>query len=121
LNNRAGAVQFVLNGNGSVITTGQKYGIQIPYSGTILGWTIVGETASGSVVLDLFKGTYAAFPTLTSITASAKPTVSAARKATSTTLTGWTTSVVKGDYLYVTVDSVSTFVWLNLSLDILKT
>ena len=41
------------------------------------------------------------------ITASAKPTVSAANKATSTTLTGWTTSLSAGDVLIANVDSTS--------------
>lgn len=123
LGNRYGAIILTLSGNGSVLTTGLKYGVQIPYAGTITGWTLVGEDASGSIVLDLWKDSYANFPPVVgdSITASAKPTISAARKATSSTLTGWTTSFAAGDWVYVNVDSVSTFKWVQLILSTTKT
>jgi hypothetical protein len=55
------------------------------------------------------------------ITASAKPTVTTATKAESSTLTGWTTSITAGDELYVNVDSVTSLKNVELLLYITKT
>lgn len=82
---------------------------------TITGWTIVavngtsvGSSVTTSIVMDLKKQTYSAIPsTGTSIVASAPPTLSAGTKATSTTLTGWTTSISVGDYIDFIVTSVT--------------
>jgi hypothetical protein len=75
------------------------------------------------VVLDLWKDTYANFPPTAgdSVTASAKPTLSAASKAEDSTLTGWTTSLAAGDYLRVNVDSVATITRVTLALSISRT
>ncbi len=104
-------IKIQLNGaGGAVLTTGaKKYYQRIPYNCTVTGWDIVLDVA-GAIVLDVFMDTYANFPTLTtSITGSAKPTVAATnQKATSSTLTGWTTALVEGSYLEVSVDSIAT-------------
>jgi hypothetical protein len=55
---------------------------------------------------------------VTSITGSAKPTLTAASKATSTTLTGWSTSLAAGDVLVFNVDSASTVEQLYIVLDV---
>jgi hypothetical protein len=119
-----GNLRFVIDGGGSVITTGAKKAyLTVPYAGTITSWTILGD-ASGAIVLDVWKDTYANFPPVVgdSITASAKPTVTAsATKATSSTLTGWTTSVAAGDVLEVNVDSVATFTKVTLDLAVTRT
>lgn len=89
-------------------TGGQQTDFQVPWAGTIVSWTLLGD-ASGSIVLDIWKDTYAnAPPTVAdTITASAKPTLSTAVKNTSSTLTGWTTSFAAGDCFRVNVDSTS--------------
>lgn len=110
-------VGFVVDNNGAVITTGTKGYIRIPYSGTITAWTIL-STVSGSVQIDIKKCDYASYPTTTSITASAKPTLSSTDKNTSSTLTGWTTSVTEGDVLEWVIDSATTVtkMWFFLEL-----
>jgi hypothetical protein len=50
------------------------------------------------------------------ITASAKPTLTAAQNAYSTTLTGWTTAVTAGDILGFNLDSSSTITTVTLQL-----
>src|SRR5207245_657787 len=50
------------------------------------------------------------------ITASAKPTLTTATKATSSVLTGWTTSCAVGDILEINVDSVSTVTKVYLDI-----
>jgi hypothetical protein len=117
-----GNLRFVIDGGGSAITTGaKKVYLTVPYTCTITGWTLVADV-SGSIVLDLWKDTYANFPPVVgdSITASAKPTLSSVQKNTSTTLTGWTTAVTAGDVIEVNVDSATTVTKVTLDLAVLR-
>lgn len=109
--------QFIVgfDGGGAAITAGAAVDVIAPYTGSITGWTMLADQ-SGSAVVDVLTDTYAGFPTFTSITASAKPTISTAIKATSSTLTGWTTAVTAGDILRFTLDSASTIERLVLVL-----
>jgi hypothetical protein len=111
-----------IDGGGSAITTGaKKVYLRVPWNCTITGWTILLDQ-SGSIVIDVWKDTYANFPPTVAdtITASAKPTVTTATKATSTTLTGWTTALAAGDVLEFNVDSITTAtratIYLHVSL-----
>ncbi|MBU2060165.1 MAG: hypothetical protein KKB38_20840, partial [Gammaproteobacteria bacterium] len=91
-----GAVTFIIDGGGSAITTGLKGFIELPWAGTIERVSLLADQ-SGSIVIDIWKDTYANFPPTDadSITASAPPTISSATKAEDETLTGWTTAVSK--------------------------
>jgi hypothetical protein len=115
-----GGFQFIIDAGSSVPTTGYKRRIIAPFSGTITGWTITAN-ASGSATFTIKKSDYATFPTTASIVASAKPTLTSAQKAISTTLTGWTTTVTKGDILECYLDTVATVHELNLHLQVTKT
>lgn len=86
---------------------GQEF--ECPYAGTIFGWTILGGGVTGSIVLDLWRDSLANYPPTVAdtITASAKPTLTSAKAATSTTLTGWNTTFAAGDIFWINVDSVS--------------
>lgn len=115
------AVPFIIDGGGSAITTGLKGGFEVPFSGTIVAARVFAlDGNTGSIVIDLWKDTYANFPPTVAdtITASAKPTISSAVKAEDTTLTGWTTAVTAGDIVFVNVDSIATFTRVLLSLTI---
>ncbi len=83
--------------------------VRAPFTGTITAAEVVADV-SGSIVIDIWKDVYGSFPPTIAdtIVASAKPTLSTAQTSTDSTLTGWTTSVTKGDYLFFHVDSVST-------------
>lgn len=113
------AVEFVIDGGGSAITTGIKGFIEVPFAGTISQVTMLADQ-SGSIVVDIWKDTYANYPPADadSITASAVPTISAATKSQDSTLTGWTTSVAAGDILGFNVDSASTVTRVTISLKI---
>jgi hypothetical protein len=102
-------------------TTGLLGYVQMPYSGTITGWTIVTNSGTGSAQFDVQKSTYAGFPTTTSIVASLPPVVTSASKATSTTLTGWTTTFTVGDVFAFYLTSVSSTTILSLILDVTRT
>lgn len=117
-------VTFVIDGGGSVISTGAKDGfVRSPISGTITKVTTLSSDAaatSGSIVIDVWKDTYANYPPTNadSITASAPPTISSGIKSEDSTLTGWTTAVTAGDIFGITVDSVTSLKHVTLILEI---
>lgn len=116
-----GLISYVIDGGGSVITTGLKGFLQIPFACTINSWTIMAD-ATGSMVIDIWKDTYANYPPTVAdtITASAKPSLSSANKATSSTLTGWTTSIAADDVLAFNVDSASTVQRVTITLKVTR-
>ena len=111
----------MIDGGGSAITTGIKGDLEIPWNATINRATVVCDQ-SGSIVVDLWKDTYANYPATVAdtITASAKPTISAATKAQDTTLTGWTKALSAGDVIRFNVDSASTVTRCTVSLKVTK-
>ena len=116
------AVGYTITGGGSVITTGiAGVGLRVPFACTINSVTLL-ASPSGSIVIDIWKDTYANFPPTVadSICASAKPTISSGTKSEDTTLTGWTTSIAAGDVLYFNVDSCSTITNVVLVLRVTK-
>ncbi len=116
-------VPFVIDGGGAVIATGLKGGVQVDVAGTIVAVTTLAlDTLTGSIVVDIWKDTYANHPPTVAdtITASAKPTITTATKATDSTLTGWTTAIAAGDILFFNVDSVTTLQRVLVSLKIKK-
>lgn len=115
------SITFIIDGGGSTITTGIKGDLEIPFACTISAVTMLADQ-SGSIVVDIWKDTYANYPptNVDSITASAVPTISTATKSQDTTLTGWTTSISAGDTLRFNVDSVTTIKRVTLSLKVTK-
>jgi hypothetical protein len=115
-------IPFTIDGSGAVIATGNKRGLRIPFACTITEWAI-GLDQSGSIVIDIWKDTQANYPPTVAdtITASAKPTVSATTKNNSTTLTGWNVTVNAGDWLFFNVDSVISATWANITLTAKRT
>ena len=113
------SLTFVIDGGGSAITTGQKGHLEIPFACTIKRVTML-AAQSGSIVVDIWKDTYASFPPTDadSITASAPPTISSAQKSQDSTLTGWTKSISSGDILAFNVDSCSTITRATISLKV---
>jgi len=114
-------IQFVIDGGGAAITTGVKGDITIPFACTITEVTMLADQ-SGSIVVDIWKDSYANYPPTIAdvITASAKPTISAATKSVDSTLTGWTTSISAGDTLRFNVNSASTVTRVTLALKVTR-
>jgi hypothetical protein len=106
---------ITIDGGGSVITTGVKGDIEVPFACTINRATMLADQ-SGSIVIDVWKDTYANYPPTVAdtITASAKPTISSATKSQDSTLTGWTTAVTAGDTIRFNVDSATTITRVTL-------
>ena len=115
-------IQVIIDGGGVEIGTGIVIDIEIPFACTIERVTMLADL-SGSIVVDIWKDTYANYPPVVgdSITASAKPTITTALKSQDSTLTGWTTSIVAGDTLRFNVDSVTSITRVVVSLKVLKT
>lgn len=116
------SITFIIDGGGATITTGVKGDLVIPFGGTITQWTLLGDQ-SGSIVVDIWKDTYANYPPTVAdtITGSAKPTISTATKGQSSTLSGWTTTISAGDTLRFNVDSVTDIQRVTLSLKVTRT
>jgi hypothetical protein len=118
-NLKSGSFGITIDGNGGVITVGQKGYITVPYNGTITDWEIMADQA-GACNIDVRKSTFATFPTQLSITGSAPITMSAAQKASSSILTGWTSSISAGDVYGFTLNSATTITRLNLIINTIK-
>jgi len=89
-------MEFLIDGNGSAITAGVKGDIVIPFTGNFTTWTLLADQ-TGSIVLDLWKDTYANFPPTNADALSTHPTISSATKATGSI----TDAVTAGDILRV--------------------
>jgi len=78
---------------------------------------------TGSIVIDIWKDTYANFPPTDgdSITASAPPTITTALKSQDSTLTGWTTTIAANSILRINVDSCTTITRATLFLNVTRT
>lgn len=113
--------QFIIDGGGSAITTGEKGHLEVPFNCTVQGWTI-GADQSGSIVVDVWKDTYANYPPTVAdtIAGSEKPTLSTATKNQDLTLTTWTTSLTKGDILAFNVSSITTVTRVLVSIRVLR-
>jgi hypothetical protein len=112
----------VIDGSGSAIATGVKADIEMPFAGSFTAVRLFADQ-SGSIVIDLWRDAYANFPPVVgdSITASAKPTLSAATKSEDTTLTGWSVNFSAGDIIRVNVDSASTVTRVTMALRYTRT
>jgi len=106
-----------INGAGSVITTGTKQLLRVPYDCTITSWEIV-INPPGEITMGIFKSTYDTFPTSLSITGYGPPqcgqTVEsvfypeARGRSESPGGNGWNTTLTAGEYLEFRVTSVTT-------------
>lgn len=116
------AINIIIDGGGAALTTGVKLDVVVPFNCTITQSTLLADQ-SGSIVLDIWKDSYANYPPTVddTITASAKPTLSSAIKAQDSTLTGWTTSITAGDTLRINIDSITTVTRVCLSLKVTRT
>ena len=116
------AIVYVIDGGGSVITTGVKGDLSIPFACTITGVRTLLDI-SGNLVVDIWKTTYANYPPVVAntITASADPTVTQNTKSEDTTLTGWTKTIAAGDVIRFNVDSVANATRATITLKAVKT
>lgn len=114
-------LEMVIDNQAVAISTGIKLVVEVPFACTITQAELLADQ-TGSIVVNIWKCTYAQYDPPTTptsankITASAPPTISSAKKATDSTLTGWTTAIAAGDVLTINVDSCTTITRATLSL-----
>lgn len=119
-NLKYGAVEYPLDGGGSVIDTGIVGDIQWPnFDATIIRAAIYTTTTAGTLVIDLWKDTFANHPPTDadSITGSTPPTITGGTAVQDTVLTGWTTSITARDIIRVNVDACTTYTTALLVLE----
>lgn len=115
----SGSIGITIDGGYSVVTTGSKGYVYIPFACTIVSATLLADQ-TGSIEVDVKKCAYGSFPGTASITASTPPTLSSAQSSQDATLTGWTTSVSAGDVIEFYVNSASTITRATLILKVTK-
>lgn len=114
-------IQFIVDGGGTTITTGQKGHIEVPFDCVVSGWSVFGNQ-TGNIVVDLWKTNYANFPPniAHTITGSEKPTISGGTKNENNALSSWVTQLNKGDIIAYNVDSVAAIQRATVVLKVLK-
>lgn len=117
-------LNFIIDGGGSAITTGQKGHIVVDFACTILAWTLLADQ-SGAIKIDVWKDTYANFaPTdADTICNSHEPEIAASgAKAQDTDLSDWgDVTVDAGDVLAFNVDSCATITRCTIALKVKRT
>jgi hypothetical protein len=116
--NTTGGFEVIFDGGGVVLTTGPKLDFELPFACTLTSWVLLADQ-SGSIVIDIWKDTYANFPPAVgdSICSASKPTLSSQNKNQDTDITDWTGEVLAmGDILRFNIDSVATIQRAVLSL-----
>lgn len=108
------------DGGGSTLVVGATRYVYVPYACTISAVVVDAQNETGSIVLDLWVDVIANFPPTVAdtITASAKPTLSAAKVSRDATLTGWSKSVAAGSYIACRIESVTGLTKVQLTLEV---
>lgn len=120
------SIQREIGDGTNVIPAGVWCDVFIDIPGDIVEVTLLGNE-SGSIVIDLWKCTYAQFDNTTrpvvadSITAAAKPTISSAHKSQDSTLTGWTRALAVANVIRVKVDSVTNLKRVLMNIKVART
>ena len=105
-------MSYILDGGGSVISSGSAGSVEVPHDYTPLSWNLF-SNLSGSLTVDVRRATYASWSgtgTLTpgnSIVGSEKPTITTSFKGQDASLTSWS-GLSAGDILDFWVDSPPT-------------
>lgn len=121
-NNLPCSIEYVLNDGGTVLSTGMKGYLQLPFTGQFTAAALFGS-GTGSISIDLWLCSYAAFdggataPTAAnSICGGNYPTITSSSKYQDTSLTGWTTSFTTNDVIAFNVRSNVSFTQMTISL-----
>jgi hypothetical protein len=103
--------------NGDIILTGVKGYVELPFSGTFSGWTLLGD-AAGSMVIDVWRRAYATSPPTVAdtIAGSELPTLTSQQKNQDLALSTWNLSFTAGDILGFNVNSCSGIKQATLTL-----
>ena len=115
------ALVFLVDGGGEAITSGVKGYLRVPFNCTIERVTLAADQV-GSIQVDIWKSTYAAFPPTDagSITGGNEPEIAGSNKGEDASLTGWSTNLNEGDILAFNVDNAVGIASVTISLQVRK-
>lgn len=118
---RVSTLDVVLSDGGTVLSTGVKLDLKLDFAATILSVSLVAD-AVGDVVVDIWKTSFPTIPSSSgdSITAAAKPTLTADLTYDDQVLTGWDKAVAAGDVLTFNVDSAATVTRVLVAIRLLR-
>jgi len=110
---------YEIDGHGEAIATGIKGDIYFTHPAKIKSVTALADQ-QGSIVIDLWKDTYANYPATDedSITAAAPITIADGIKAQDATMTGWTKDITATQTIRINVDSCTTITKLTLIITV---
>jgi len=116
---KTAGITYSMDNGDTVIPTGVWGYLRIPFACTVKAWTLIAKQ-SGSIVIDIWKDTYANFPPTDAdaMPGSGKePTLSSAQIGEDTDITDWAaTSISAGDILAFNVDSCTDIKQITLTL-----
>jgi hypothetical protein len=114
-----GQLGISIDGAGSVIATGVKQYLRVPYNCTITSYEIVAKP-SGSITIDILKSTYEDFPPAASITGGNNPTITSNTKFKGNPTSWTTTFLTAGEYLGFNVTFATAITAATLTLTTLR-
>lgn len=110
-------INFLIDGGGAAITTGNKPYLQIPRLISIIGWTLLADI-SDSMTIDVLKNSYVNFPVAVSMVgAGTKPYLSSQLANTGNVLDWSTATLNAGDFLLIDITVASTITKASLILN----
>lgn len=99
------------------IEIGDTINVSVPVSGTISSVRLISKQ-TGSLILDVKKANFAAFPTFSSIVGTNPPTLISANKYEDTSLSSWSPNIDAGDILEFEIVSNSGIKQLEVYLTV---
>jgi hypothetical protein len=115
------AIEFVIDGGGTPVTTGFKGYLTVPFACTVSQWTMLADQ-SGSATIDITSDAYANYGTNTSMVgAGTKPNISASTKGQSAPASWTTTSIAAGNVIGFNVTTASTVTRVTIILTVSRT
>lgn len=115
------AIVFQLDGGGIPIAANLSVDLpEIPFACVLDRWTLVADQA-GSIDLDVYRSSFANFPTFASLPGTFRPALASSQKAQDVLITDWaSTQLAIGDVLRVRVVSASVISRATLTLTAIK-
>lgn len=90
-------INYVIDGGGSVITTGKKGGLWVHFNCEVVSWVISDDSYSGSATVKVTYSRYANFPTQFGMsTITSHPNLSGAQKNTAVATGQWSRTLIDG-------------------------
>ncbi len=120
VNNNLLDIEFLIDGGGSAITTGNKGSFHIPWGVTIFGWRVIADQ-SGSIAVDILRLNNGV-PVASMVGGGNKPTLTASQFNAFTAVSGWTSTVlIPDDWISFSVSSAATITRATIVLSTNRT